>query len=127
MLTIYTLAIQIICAPMISFSIFSLIIFMALLSHILYQIPLLRTPNLQLYITINLLHQITQLESSVDTYPSSQAAAGFMTKVPSTLVIYQTRHLLWQTHRYTSISESFIIPKICHLSWQTYSYSTISE
>lgn len=94
MLTIYTLAIQIFYIPLISFSIFSLVIFMALLSRILYQISLLRTPNLQVYITINLLHQITQLKSSVDTYSSSQIDAGLMTKVPSTLVIYQTRHLL---------------------------------
>lgn len=78
MLTIYVLATQTFYALLILFFIFGFVIFMTFLSHILYQIFLLQTPDLQFYIGINLLQPITRLRFDVNIYLLSQVDLGLM-------------------------------------------------
>lgn len=93
MLTIYAPTTQTFFVLLILFFIFCLIIFIAFLSYILPQIPLLHTSNLQFYTATDFLHPITKLGSSRNIHLSSQATSGLIPEMPSILVIHPTYYL----------------------------------
>ena len=76
MQTIYALVTQIFYAQLIALSILDLVIFIASLLCILYQILLLHTPNLQLYRAKDILHLITKLKPGLNIYLLSQGVFG---------------------------------------------------